>query len=57
MADKKRVIVVAKGTYRGVIIMENGEEFIIYLGTYRYEFNTLPETTQFIDDWHKLKEN
>lgn len=55
--SSKRIIVICRGTYRGVQILESGGNFILYLGVYRYEFDTLPKTTQFIDDWHRLKEN
>lgn len=53
----KRIIVTSKGLYRGFLIMENGEKFIIYIGTERHEFDYLPETTKFIDDWIALKTN
>lgn len=55
--EEKRIVIMAKATYRGVIIMESGEKFICFLGTDRHEFDTLKEITGFIDTWHALKKN
>ncbi len=53
----KRFTVVCRATYRGVQILESMGKFMLYLGAYRHEFDSLPQATQFINDWHKLKEN
>lgn len=55
--SKKRVLVVCRCTYRGVQILESEGRFIIYLGVYRHEFDTLPKTTGFVDEWIDLKKN
>ena len=54
---KKRVLVVCRGTYRGVQILESEGKFIIYIGTERYEFLKLPDATSFVDEWINLKKN
>ncbi len=55
MKNKKKLI--PHATYKGVQIIEGGIGFVIFLGTERQEFLTLPETTKFIDDWYALKQN
>lgn len=57
MANKKRILVVCHGTYRGVQILESEGKYIIYLGTERHEFYELTKVTNFINDWYTLKQN
>jgi len=56
LKNKKRILV-PHATYKGVQIIEGGIGFVVFLGTERHEFLTLPETTGFIDGWYKTKEN
>ncbi len=53
----KRIIVVCRGTYRGVQILESEGKYLIYLGVDRHEFDGLEKSTKFIDEWYKMKEN
>lgn len=57
MKSQKRVLVVCRGTYRGVQILESEGKFIIYLGVGRYEFIRLSDATKFVDEWIDLKKN
>lgn len=52
-----RITVTCHATYRGVQILESMGKFIIYLGAYRHEFDTLSGATSFIDQWIELKKN
>lgn len=53
----KRILVVCRGTYRGVQILETEGIFVLYLGVDRHEFSTLPDATGFVDQWIELKKN
>ncbi|MBI3161466.1 MAG: hypothetical protein HYZ23_03105 [Chloroflexi bacterium] len=57
MPNNKRILTICRATYRGVQILESEGRFILYLGIYRYEFETLPQATRFIDDWYRIKSN
>jgi hypothetical protein len=56
MADKKKkVIARSKAIYRGFLILEVANGFVIFVGLKKHEFGTFPAATAFVDAWHMSK--
>lgn len=56
MADKKkRVIAKSKALYRGFLILEVANGFVVFVGIRKYEFTSLGEATAFVDAWWMKK--
>jgi hypothetical protein len=59
MAEKnrKQIMAVSKGNYRGVAIYETPQGFAVALGLLVYVSNALSSITGFIDAWFDLRKN
>lgn len=55
--DQKRIVARSRGTYRGIVIIEVSTGYLIYIGAKMYGFESLPETTAFIDAYYATKRN
>lgn len=56
MAEKKKkVIARSKAFYRGFLILEVANGFVLFVGIVKHDFITFTEATAFVDAWHMSK--